>query len=337
MITLKDIQENYNKGFITIRKHPFVELYILNYTPLASKMAIWNEVTLNSRGLIIDKKGKVVSYPFRKFFELEQLNKNLIPKTKPKKIYEKIDGALGIMYWFNDKPYISTRGSFISYQAVRATEVLYKKYSQHFSSLNRNFTYLFEIVIPENRIVLDYGSVEDLFLIGVINNNNQDEIDIGDINENPFPLPKYLSSKYSIKQLEKKMDAKTEGFVLVYKDNFRIKLKSQSYKDLFKFYSRDLKKYAIEKVFNNEIDLNFEKALNENDTLWLERLIYQTKILKTKISDCENRCSDEKPCASCFLFVFENKKSINHKSVVTAKVLSNQFYFDISKFKQFFV
>jgi RNA ligase len=132
MIGLEDIQNNYSKGYISIRKHPFVELYILNYTPLASRKAVWNEITLTSRGLIIDKKGNIISYPFRKFFELEQLPSHLIPKTSPLQIYEKLDGALGIMYWHKGKPYISTRGSFSSYQAVRATEILHTKYRKQF-------------------------------------------------------------------------------------------------------------------------------------------------------------------------------------------------------------
>lgn len=337
MITLKDIQENYNKGFITIRKHPFAELYILNYTQLASKKAVWNEVTLNSRGLIINKKGEIISYPFRKFFELEQLNVNLIPKTRPSKIYEKVDGALGIMYWFNDKPYISTRGSFNSYQAVRATEVLHKKYSKHFSNLNRNYTYLFEIIIPENRIVLDYGLIEDLFLIGVINNINQEEIDIVNINENPFPLPKEISSTYSIKQLERKIDIKSEGYVLIYENNFRIKLKSQSYKGLFKFYTHDLKKYAIDKVFSNLTDVTFEDKLNREDYLWLERLINEINILISKLDECDKKCIDDESCSNCSFYIHKNEKQTNRKAIIANRIMSNQFYVDIFEFKKHFI
>jgi len=92
MISLEDIKHNYNNGYISIVKHPYAELHILNYTKKASQEAVWNEVTLNSRGLIINNKGKIISLPFRKFFEIEQLPTELAPSKPPVEILEKLDG-----------------------------------------------------------------------------------------------------------------------------------------------------------------------------------------------------------------------------------------------------
>jgi RNA ligase len=290
MISLENIQKNYSQGYISIRKHPFAELYILNYTPLASQKAIWNEITLTSRGLIIDKKGKIISYPFHKFFEREQLPLHLIPETPPLKIYEKLDGSLGIMYWYRGTPYISTRGSFSSYQAVRATEILHTKYRKKFLFLRQDYTYLFEIIIPESRVVIDYGNIEDLFLIGVIDNTIHQEISIDNLIYNPFPLPKSIAiSQYSnIQKCGNNKNLTSEGYVAVFKDNFRIKIKNPEYKNAYQFYTYTLKKYALEKTFLGKNNFYFEDQLSKQDLRWLNRLTFEITRLQKYYSERKN-------------------------------------------------
>lgn len=315
---LEDIKYNYNNNFISIEKHPYVDLYILNYTKKASQQAIWNEVTLNSRGLIIDKIGNIVSYPFRKFFEIDQLPAELIPSDNPTEIVEKLDGTLGIMYWFNGRPYISTRGSFTSFQALKATEILHTKYSHIFHLLNQNHTYLFEIISPDNRIVVDYGDKEDIFLIGVIDNETREDIDINNYKEIfNLPLKFDVKSEFSIDDLYSiATENSIEGFVIKYENNFRIKLKNKDYVSKFKFYTYSIKKYALEKVFFGAEDENFEIALSVSDLKLLERLMNNIICLKEKefIGN-----SDE-------LF-----------KIVSNKVIKNQFFFDIGNFKEFFI
>lgn len=309
MIKLEDIQKNYYQRYISIRKHPFIDLYILNYTHLASQKSVWNEITLNSRGLIINKMGEIISYPFRKFFELEQLPLHLIPKTSPLKIYEKLDGSLGIMYWYNGKPYISTRGSFTSYQAIRATEILYKKYANYFQYLKKDYTYLFEIIVPENRIVVDYGETEDLFLLCVMDNVKYKEINIEELINNPFPLPRTLDQNLytDISKIKEINDTTIEGYVVIFENNFRIKIKNQLYKNRYTFYTRTLKKYALNKALHGYTNLYFESNLCANDLKWMDKLIIE--ILKLKE-------------------VYSGKGDINSVDIISKKVYSNQFYID---------
>ena len=93
----------------------------------------------------------------------------------PFEVFEKLDGSLGILYWLNNLPYIATRGSFESEQARHATEILHGRYQHTFSSMDTNKTYLFEIIYPENRIVVDYGEMDDLILLTVIDNQTGHE------------------------------------------------------------------------------------------------------------------------------------------------------------------
>ena len=55
-------------GYVTAREHNTLPLIILNYTPKAQYEWVWNEVTLQARGLIFDKMThKVIARPFEKF------------------------------------------------------------------------------------------------------------------------------------------------------------------------------------------------------------------------------------------------------------------------------
>jgi RNA ligase len=62
---------------------------------------------------------------------------------------------------------IATRGSFTSVQALHATEVYRDRYAIWWLP-GADFTYLFEIIYPGNRIVLDYGDLDDLILLGAV-------------------------------------------------------------------------------------------------------------------------------------------------------------------------
>ena len=61
---------------------------------------------------------------------------------------------------------IATRGSLVSEQAKHATDVWREKYSD--VQVPGEYTFLFEIVYPENKIVLDYGGMDDLILLGAV-------------------------------------------------------------------------------------------------------------------------------------------------------------------------
>jgi RNA ligase len=78
-----------------------------------------------------------------------------------------VHNSLGILYPTGDGGHaIATRGSFASVQAQHATELWQRRYADCFIPVS-NCTYLFEIVYPENRIVVDYGGMDDLVLLAV--------------------------------------------------------------------------------------------------------------------------------------------------------------------------
>lgn len=154
-------------GSIKASLHPNGQLLIFNYTDLATFEARWNEVEVVSRGLIIRwPTASLAALPFQKFFNLNEnalTQINTLP-AGPCEVTVKLDGSLGILYRPDGGYAISTRGNFISNQAIWATEYLNEHYD--LTGLAADITLLFEIVYPENKIIVHYGETEALYLIG---------------------------------------------------------------------------------------------------------------------------------------------------------------------------
>lgn len=220
-------------GYICKSRHPIEDLYIYNYTQKCKIEECWNEVTFWCRGIILDKENKILYHPIKKFFEFDQLYPEFRPESSNFKIYEKKDGFLGILYWFDDFPFLATRSSFISYPGIRGNMILYNNYSGIFHRLNRHYTYFFEIVFPNNFLVTNYGTTEDLFLLGAYDNDNGKEVSLEDI-DLPMPRVRQYHISGGIQELMKYDSANGEGFVLLFNDNFRLKVKFPQYKIKYK-------------------------------------------------------------------------------------------------------
>ena len=143
LMNILALKEMIAAGYVKENQHPTEDLFIYNYSETAQFERIWNEVTLQCRGLILDGIGNVVSRPFPKFFNLEELVGKTIPSL-PFDVYEKMDGSLGISYWVDNEVFIATRGSFTSDQAHKAMELLNTEYFDGKKKMNPEITYLFE-------------------------------------------------------------------------------------------------------------------------------------------------------------------------------------------------
>lgn len=180
--TMLELGKAIDDGDVRVQYHPeFPNLAIHNYTEDVQYRNRWNKITLACRGLIIDVvTGEVIARPWEKFFNFGQRD-NRIDSDAPVEVTDKVDGSLGILYRRPDGEFaIATRGSFASEQALHATELLNTKYAPMFemetgiagdgyvAGLVNQWTHLFEIVYPDNRIVCNYGDMDDLVMLGAV-------------------------------------------------------------------------------------------------------------------------------------------------------------------------
>lgn len=152
-----------------MRRKGLEDLVLLNYYPTAAfrKASEWKDIERVARGLIFEKgTGRLVARPFAKFFNYGELDEDAhITDADIQDIAYKEDGSLGICFFYNGDWWACTHGSLSSDQGIKATEMLRLKDT---NKLNTQYTYMTEIIYPENRIVTDYGNMEDLILLEVI-------------------------------------------------------------------------------------------------------------------------------------------------------------------------
>jgi len=171
LLDIHQLRHDIEDGYVKVSVHdddPY--LMIFNYTHKCQNDSHWNDVTRQTRGLIAKSTtgsldGEIVTKPFGKFFNLGEHPEGTYGLDENVIAVDKMDGSLGILYPHPKGGYaIATRGSFHSEQAVKGTEMLQDAISQGFTPKD-GFTYLFEILYPENRIVLDYKGFEGLVVL----------------------------------------------------------------------------------------------------------------------------------------------------------------------------
>src|SRR5690606_35962873 len=110
------------------------DIVILNYTELTTFEKRWNKYTMSARGLILDLShiidtGKIyiLAKPFDKFpnYGTNEIDgyEDDIDFNEIESVMEKMDGSLGISYFFDNEIHFATRGSFTSEQAIKAKEI----------------------------------------------------------------------------------------------------------------------------------------------------------------------------------------------------------------------
>ncbi len=282
---LNKLNEYVNLGKFTVEKHEKEDIYIYGYSQVDSNSynkIKWDSTNINLRGLIVDSKGNVLSRTFQKFFTFRNyvsedtvlLSENQVRKIKSNKfrIFEKVDGTFTILYWVNNTPYLATQRSFKSPKAIKATEILHKKYNYTFDKLDRDKTYIFEAIYPETKVLVDYGMEEQLFLLGIIDTKTGVEEELKDIG---FPIAKEYTKDFSylnrLDQIQNLNLPNMEGFVIKFDDGLRIKVKFPWYEKVHKVFNQIIAyknaSFQLEEQLKNMLGIP-ERKLNKKH-VWM--------------------------------------------------------------------
>ena len=206
-----------------------------------------NELVQEARGIIINIKTlDVVCWPFRKFGNYNESYADNIDWNSCR-VTEKIDGSI-IKLWFNNQTncwqfstnsIIDAKNANIdinigsTYLGLIESAINYNKIP--FDSLNKDNTYIFELVSPLTKIVINYPETM-LYHIGTRNNLTglESNESIGIIKPKEFKLSSIdecITAALYLNKNEKSNnnEISDEGFVVVDKDYNRIKVKSPDY------------------------------------------------------------------------------------------------------------
>lgn len=223
-------------------------------------IAIWNtgfhKIAKECRGKIIDLNNKeIVSYPFDKFFnlnEVEETNEMLVKSWINESDYvwatDKIDGSTIIVSLCNGKPLITTNGSFDNDQTKWAKELFNSKYPNFLDNISGDFTYIFELIHPENKIVLDYNGEKSLYLLNIRDLNTEKLMPLNFVHNVANTYGFSIPAVYDFKDLDTMIHlahtmtgANKEGWVIrigVGEHEYMVKLKLDEYFAMHKAFGK---------------------------------------------------------------------------------------------------
>lgn len=278
---LTTLHKYYEMGWLIKQTHPTLPLTIWNYSQQTQYEGMWDEITLVCRGLVTDDKGTVVARPFKKFFNIEEEKHS---PTKEFEVYENMDGSLGILFNYNKEWIWATRGSFTSEQAIKAKEIFEKEHS--YDDLNDRYTYLFEIIYPENRIVVNYGKEEKLVLLGKINTTSGQEVGITKYELKNINIVNKYYNVNDCTKLKKAILPGNKGFVVKFSNGDRCKIKGEEYIRLHRVMT-NLSTISIWEALRNDEDIY--ELLKDVPDEFFDKIDEYVEELKSKFELIEER------------------------------------------------
>jgi len=202
----------------------------------------YNPIVKEARGIILDMAGerpRVVCRAFDKFGNYGEGYVDPIDWSSAV-VQEKVDGSI-IKVWFDAGAWhISTNSCIDAFKANLSNSNL--SFGKIFTSvfpndkvhlLDQEYTYIFELVSPYNKVVIDYGKEPKIYLLGKRNNETGiEEIpeDLGLPTPDTYPLgslDECIEAANALNDSEDEINY--EGFVVVDEYFHRIKVKSPYY------------------------------------------------------------------------------------------------------------
>lgn len=232
VLNRKVLDQHLNRGTVKVATHPTLPLYLYDYSSLCERRSAWDNVTIQTRGLLRDNKGVLIARPMRKFFSYGGKSTSALRAPRWTDFFyatEKIDGTMLVASNFDGQLVLTTRASFDAWQIAEALKIWPEGVVPPIGE-----TWVLEFVSPENRIVIEYDKPE-LFLLTVIDNWTGEE-DGGNFNRvsTNFSVPQMYNGEYADEILKKgRNDGSMEGFVVTWpavgKPPLRLKLKYDAY------------------------------------------------------------------------------------------------------------
>lgn len=253
-IPVLGIPVSYIPSLVKKVKHPRHDIWIYNYTEYCNGKRLWDDVTKLCRSLILDADNRVVARGFPKFFNYSEPEAILLDEEY--EIYEKLDGSITLLFYYNKEWIFSSKGSFENNQVQKAKELMPETLTE---TLDKELTYVYEIIYPNNRIIVNYGSKEELVYLSSFTKDGIEK------NVNQSLLRGSGFGSEGFRELQKE-DSDLEGYVIRYKSGSRVKVKFLKYLQNHILHS-NLTPEKIKKLFPNttleNLLIQYEEELHD--------------------------------------------------------------------------
>jgi T4 RnlA family RNA ligase len=223
----------------------YPDLYVLNYCQIHSSKFKAHPIVRECRHLVLeytDSKWRLVSQSFDRFFNLGELDEE--HDVTEMTAYEKVDGSLVNVFYYQGEWLYRTKSMIMPPSDLIINGIGDKTWKELIeqtiinripqTELTKEFTYMFEVVARENRVVTKYEQ-DQAYLLSIRNNITGDYV-----HEDSYPdVEKYgirLPQKFKFKTFKDCVNASEalpnleEGYVLYNSLGIpTIKVKSPAY------------------------------------------------------------------------------------------------------------
>ncbi len=225
----------------------------------------WTPAMLSARGVVYSRAGSQLNFVFDKFFNYEELEgAGVLPEEEEPDVLVKYDGSMISVFMHKGSWQVASSGSFNSEQAQWATELL-SEYHDRGTKLLPNYQYVFELIHPENRIVVNYGDERKLVLLDAALHGER----FGDHLEFLWPDVAQYVEKDPFTEVDN-----AEGYVLEWMGGIRAKVKFGTYKDLHRVLFNLTAKNVLDSVVEGSYD-DLAAKLPEYERAWTDPLVRQ--------------------------------------------------------------
>lgn len=246
---LKTLEAHVNAGLIRKQYDPTRPLSIYTYSTVCELNEAWDEYTRESRGLVLDDKGRVVIPCIPKFFNSGTKFAEPINLSDPAtEITEKNDGYL--IQIKKDSEYglvITSKGSFTSKMVEKAKELVNE------DQLEEGILYVCELCcnFPGDEAIIVTRWKEDPKLV-CFSKRNEDGKDLPLID---IPECFEIVKRFSPQEAEEYLKRKDIEGVVAYQDGKRVKFKTEHFLRLHRLIS-DVRKIRVWELLASGHDID---------------------------------------------------------------------------------
>lgn len=266
ILTHDDWRERLTEAPYSLTIHDNGRYTIFSYNMIESDFH--EPICSEARGLILDREDnfRVVRMAFTKFFNIDEPFAATIDWSTAT-ASEKIDGSIMSVWYDNNEWHISTNNCIdakeVPTRAMNMSQnnkinyvTFYDLFMQavknaglDFDKLNKNYCYTFELVSPENRVVIPYSETKIYHLL------TRDMTDLSEVItdigvEKPKVYP--LVSETDIRNTVSQLGNDHEGVVVCDANHNRVKIKTETYFLMHKVMTGFTFEGSLELVFAND-------------------------------------------------------------------------------------
>lgn len=298
----------YNNVFDCLQVNQKDEFILIRYGLAEMQEGMWTDpdsIYRECRSVVIDlDKEQLVLTPFRKFFNLNEVEENKLElvadkfkNAKSVEIANKLDGSMQNARWYNDRVFMTGSMALSQEESWRLEEGYEMLTSNYISMLrgNPNLTFIFEYISLKDAHVVLYSSEDiGLHLIGIR--------DVTTGEHHTYSKIKEIANKYKVKvveledksleqllyEMETVQSHEKEGWVLNLDGHF-IKLKCDDYVSIHRLLD---KVSSVNVIIENIAEDKFDDLISKIPDKYKDRVHNIAKLIFTYVKNTREQIKE---------------------------------------------